>query len=363
MHVSEHGFRWENPGSVFFKKDAIQVPAYQLRRFEFKGKRYYYDPDIEADKMQAYPSVTSIIKAGFPESRALADWRLSQAIKHGYTNAGNEAAEKAAQYGTFFHMKASDYLSGLEVDLGTIQSQYAVFLVTEYNLDYGDAERRSEREFKRMTKDLIALASWVTTNNVQPLVVEGMLRGASGFASAVDLVCLCDVPVEGYWGDTYKSTRKGHYKEGDPKLSKGTIQVLAIGDFKKSPGKYPERGFQLTAYDELVRDNFPDLYEEFTQPVEDLEGNKIERPVRLWNISPKDWRLEPSVTVNAYDLEARWSSVKEIGMQSLSIQMADERVPVWKGVLKMGSDAYEYSEEPLNVYVKNLKEQSDEQRD
>ena len=44
-------------------------------------------------------------------------------------------------------------------------------------------------------------------------------------------------------------------------------------------------------------------------------------------------------------------------MESLGIEMSEERVPVWKGTLKMGESAYEYSEEPLNIYVKNLKEE------
>lgn len=356
MNVSEHGFRWENPGSVFFNQNALRVPTYQLRRFDFKGKRYYYDPDVNADKMQAYPSVTSIIKAGFPESRALADWRLKQAIKYGYTNAGNEAAEKAAQYGTFFHSKAADFLSGLEVDLTTIKTEYAVFLVTDYNMDYGDAERRSDREFMRLSKDLIALADWVERFNVKPLVVEGMLRSTDGLASAVDLVCIADVMVEGCWGEVYKGSKKGSYQKGDPKLSKQAVPHLVIGDFKKSPGKYDERGLQLTAYWGLVMDNFPEL-EAFLSPIEDNEGNSISRPLQLWNISPKDWRTTPDVTINSYDLDPRWEYVRQIGMESLGIEMSEERVPVWKGTLKMGESAYEYSEEPLNIYVKNLKEE------
>jgi hypothetical protein len=139
-----------------------------------------------------------------------------------------------------------------------------------------------EKWLRLLRQDVLSFVSWVQDYNVKPLAIEVPLCTGDahlGFAGTVDLVCLLDVDVKGFFGETYKAGAK----KGEPKETKRTERKLAIVDFKsgRTGHFYDSNEWQLAFCEALVQDNFVELCSDYDN-------------IELFNWSPKDWKSAPS---------------------------------------------------------------------
>lgn len=245
--------------SLFFDSNALREPAYQVRRIDQNGNRFYvaFNP-ITGEYLKTkngsmfFQSVTSFIKNSQPTSIHLIKWQ----VERGWERAKYEA-QQAADYGTLMHIWFGKLLINGSVTLDGIGEFVGIYIKEKgYTLDLLNSWTEN------LVSDLLAFAQWCADYEVTPLAVETTLVSLElGVAGTLDLFCKMNDKC--YTEKTEKDKRK---------------RINAIVDFKSGrKGFYDDYEVQLEAYKFLWDENFPD----------DL------KPDALYNFAPTDWRKQP----------------------------------------------------------------------
>ena len=233
--------------AAYLSRNGLRRPVYSIYRIDGGETRWYY----REDKDRYYPSVTSVIQATCPTPFGLIQW-----IK----NLGEKAdgvRDRAAEYGTWFHIQAARRLVDGEYDVSTMESSLR-FLAAENGYVFDDLEW-----LKSAKQDILAFEQFVRDHSVMPIAVEACLTSEGGYAGAVDLVCKMRVGT----GQSGKFLKK----------DEGGEEITAVIDFKTGrKGFYESHEIQLHMYRNLVQENF---------------GITVDR---VFNWAPKDWRGVPS---------------------------------------------------------------------
>jgi hypothetical protein len=237
-------------------------PPNPIWRLNNNGRRWYFTLIDNVPKL--YASVTTFIKQSLPQAPQLMKWIADV----GYDES-RAIMEEKAHYGTFMHIQIAELLIKREYDLDKLRIRMLQY-AKEHNIPDSFVEQSKE-----MAKDILAFAQFAKDCEVEPLAIEIVLyHPEDGYAGAIDLVCKMTVEESGYFGEVYKTGEQ----KGQPKLTKGKVEVRAIVDFKSGrKGFYESHEIQLQAYKEMWDIHFP------TMPIN-----------RLYNWSPKDWRDRPS---------------------------------------------------------------------
>ena len=279
------GMTVEEIRSLFFDADALQEPAYRLFQLNSDGYRYYYRFDLHGEP-HFYPSVTTLLKQVMPTPPALLDWMIA--------NGKDGAAEKrdlAAAYGTFMHGQFETLIINRTYDFDNVPAVLLSYMERE-NLP----DKFYNENLTKIRKDVLAFAQFVKDWNVKPLAVEiGLVHPDYHFAGCIDLPCVMT----------------------DPKTGK---VFTAIVDFKSGrKGFYEEHELQLHLYRSMWNVNYPGM------PVS-----------RVFNFSPKDWRLAPS-----YNLKDQTDSPNAkklphlLALAAIEDEKRDNSLTIVRGVLDL----------------------------
>ena len=305
------GMTVEEIRALFFDANALQEPAYRLFQLNSDGYRYYYRFDLHGEP-HFYPSVTTLLKQVMPTPPALLDWMIA--------NGKDGAAEKrdlAAAYGTFMHGQFETLI---------INRRYDFDNVPVVLLDYMERENLPDKFYNenltKIRKDVLAFAQFVKDWNVKPLAVEiGLVHPEYHFAGCIDLPCVMT----------------------DPKTGK---VFTAIVDFKSGrKGFYEEHELQLHLYRSMWNVNYPDM------PVS-----------RVFNFSPKDWRLAPSYNLKDQTESANAKKLPHLlALAAIEDANRDNTLTIVRGVLDL--DRGKLSDNVLTLSLAELIKKNAEKRE
>jgi len=297
-----------------------------LYRLDSGGQRFYFEM-IEGEEISFYQSVTTMIGNNLKRSPYLDQW----VADNGWEESKLIMNTKAS-YGTAMHILFSEYLMGAPIDMSDGSDIIEGTLRDQAEKDGVDFDPLWIDDMKH---DLIAFAQFVYDYDVVPLMIEQIV--ASGFlGGAIDLVCTMTIEEKGFWGEVYKSGAKA----GEPKESKQSRKVTAMIDYKSGrKGFYTSHEIQLKIYQELFEAIFPE------DPIE-----------KLYNFSPKDWRLRPS-----YNLKDQTTCESHAMIPHLKGLATCNGIPrprdktVYKGSLELGGDmGSNYQKVDIAEYIKEL---------
>lgn len=247
--------------ALFFDKNALVEQPQRVYRLQSDGHRLYYTFD-EKGVVTFYVSVTTLIKQTTPTSPHLIKWIAEM----GYQEA-KEYTQERADYGTFMHSEIARLLIDRILDFDLMGKRLKDYIEVN-ELPIGFISHLDE-----LKKDVLAFAQFVIDYNVRPLAIEIVLTHKDGYAGAIDMPCLMNIEIKGFFGEAYKS---GVNKD-KPKESKKTIEVCAIVDFKSGrKGFYEDHEIQLEAYRRMWNEAYPDR-----------------KTDKIYNWSPKSWRTNP----------------------------------------------------------------------
>lgn len=293
----------------YFDTDALIEPPYRLYRLDNKGERWYYRI-ADDGKPVFYLSVTSLCNATLPTSPHLIKWIAEMGQRE-----AKRYAEIKAHYGTLMHELCGRLLIDEVMDLESIDVDVSA-CKNKHGLTSEDVKGWEDE----LRKDLLAWAQFIQDRNVSPLAIEVAAIHESGYAGAIDLVCMID-----HKGKDEKEPRR----------------VRAIIDMKSGKkGFYEAHEIQLHAYKSAWNATFGNM------PVE-----------RVYNWSPKAWRTSPS-----YNLKDQTDSSSAKKLQSLVDISAIERGKREKTVLKVGGILYLSKGADKNYSVITLDELVNENR-
>ena len=257
----------------YFNDDALLLRPIALYRLDGAGLRNYYTYTPPNGTLPAfvkfYISVTSLIKATTPTSPYLIDWMKKQGEN------ADVIMYNRADYGTMMHIEFEKVL--IELINGGF---YDLDEVCATVIDYVQCNDVKDADINQWTEDLkqdiLGFCKFIFDYNVRPLAIEMALKSdALGVGGAIDFFGLLDIDVKGYFGETYKTGANA----GQEKESKQRQTFLAIVDFKSSrKGVHEDHEIQLKAYEECIRENFPQYKE---------------TPIKLFNYRPKNWQKAP----------------------------------------------------------------------
>jgi hypothetical protein len=212
-----------------------------LRRIDYRGSRYYFE--MEGEKPVFYLSVSSFTKKYLPTSPYLIDWRIRLG-----KDESKEAAQLAADYGTFLHILIAEFLSS-----GSYDHLETPTKLIEYMLSNGIAQKYYPLWLADIENDMLSFAQFCYEREVRPIAIEYPLAFSEGLAGMIDLVC------EMLWNGS---------------------TVLSMVDFKSGrKGFWESHELQLHAYKRIWNESFLPM---------DLEVTHV------FNWSPKDWRKKPT---------------------------------------------------------------------
>lgn len=230
-----------------------------LWRVDRYGQRYY------TDGQTVFPSVTTLIKKVLPQSPFLEAWKMEK----GKEEADRISSEKA-DYGTVFHVMASDFLNGHKIPLDEDS-----ILGRAMASQLGTMRIRSAEEIEQLgwipqlQKGLLSLAQWVKDYDVR--VDQYMDR-------------------DGYW--QHMTELPVSYKSEDVQFA-GTIDLVCVMNAKKYTDKTPmekrERVFAIVDFKTGgIWDDYPIQLEMYKMALE--QGMNLERDYKLYNWQPSDFR-------------------------------------------------------------------------
>ena len=244
----------------------------KVHRFDDKkNHRFYYFKN--GDQVIVASGITSWVGQVSTDRDAIERW------KQAHPN-WRELLRAASEYGTLLHMAYEGILRGNGVDEGLVSEMRVV------------AERYGKNP-DMPTKDILAFMNFVKDYNIKPIVIEGMLPYClhnEWMCMTIDLLAEIEFPEkrkievqEGEW-------KRGD-KKGEPKMVEKTVvevkkQVCLI-DFKsnffeKEEAKvfYEAHEMQLIGAARAVKQNM---------------GITVDK---TFNFSPKNWRNDPSYTLD-----------------------------------------------------------------
>lgn len=295
----------------YFDQGAIRLPDYKVGRVSYGNGRSYIrivDGDIE-QPFRLYTSLTTAINTCAPMNQGLLEWN----VKHGLKEA-SRLLKIAQVYGTGLHILIGQFLMVGSLNLDEDLEDW----VQNYLSEQEFWEPECKEWASNLRYDLIAFAQFCSDYNIQTLGIEYVLLSDQfGFGTPIDLVCKMDVPVTGFYGETYKTGDK----KGQPKQTTQKVTQTAIVNFKSGRhGFYPNNGIQAIAEKMLWEENFPDI---------PLDG--------AYNWSPKEWRDAPSYNLKDWVGEVSEEEVKHI-MGLAKIRFGDKAME--KEYLSVGGVIY-----------------------
>ena len=251
-----------------FLSPELQRPKNFIRRFQQGNNRFYYDVK-EDGSIKLYASATTLIKDGYAEDNTpIVKWQNN--LRAEGKNPDYELSYLATR-GTLLHFLLGELIQGKDITLNDLR-KYIFENAVELTYDplFEDV---ISKDSTWLVKSVLSFTQFVKDYNVKPLALELILASDEyEVASPIDLICTLDIEEKGFFGDVYKTGDK----KGEPKESKRTRNVLAVGDFK-SGNFYNKHYLQLQLYKRILKENYPDL--------------KIEY---MFNWSPKDWQTSPT---------------------------------------------------------------------
>lgn len=247
--------------------------------------RYYYR--FFKEEIKYYLSVSSLTKL-LPTNQYLIKWMADM----GYEEA-KEYTEERSQYGNMMHQLQLDSLRQEKVDLKNINEYvYTYIKKNRLNLEY------LEPWSKELTKDYIAWNEFIFEHNIRPIAIEiPVLSEKYKVGGRIDLVCIISIKEKGFFGEVYKRN-SGDNKAGDPKMSTGYVDYVAIIDLKSGKkGFFQGHQFQINVYKLIWNTLFPDVLVE-----------------KCFNWAPKHWRFSTE--------------------GGLKYSLKDQTNPMWARILK-----------------------------
>lgn len=323
MEDKNQSYQIEELLEILFDEDKLIRPERKLYRLTIGDDRIYYYFD-ENDEPVFKQSVTSAIRNNTPTSIGLLKWYAEQ----GWAEATAHRDERAA-FGTFMHAEIESFLLNKLYDLDTLDDRLDEYCERE-RLPHSFAKKHS----KEAKKALLAFVAFYQEYKVEPLAVEiSLCSDKYGIAGMLDLPCTIEIPVEGDWGEKYKTGPK----KDQVKLTKKLMRVPALIDFKSGKNFYDDHLHQLEIYRRIWNENFPDL--------------KIDR---IFNWSPKDFRGAPTFNFKEQKNERLLEKVDHIlAMNEIDRKHKEYSAVVYSGVLRADSDLTKNVEEiDYSVLVK-----------
>lgn len=273
--MSNQTFTIEEVQNYFFKDSSLKQQPETLYRLDSKGNRYYYRFD-QSNNPKFYISATSLTSSVLPTSDHLIDWMCA--------NGGREASKiimhQRADYGTTMHLCIEQLIKTGKIDLdddelgvSDIDRNYYVAIKADPSTSINSLDPSDKKELK---KDILSFHKFYTDYKVRPLAIECTLASDKyGIAGTMDLLAYVTIPIEGDYGEVYKSGPR----KGETKLTKKMTEVLSVIDFKSGrKGFYLSHEIQLLIYKILAEENFNITVD------------------KLYNWSPSDWRESENPT-------------------------------------------------------------------
>jgi hypothetical protein len=264
--------------AMYFDDKALMLSPYQLFRYHFKGDRFYYyiNPEAQDHDPQDKPlvrfavGVTTLTRKTIPADEFLTKWIAEQ----GWEEA-RAYRDLRAFYGSLLHTVIATMLIKRVCNLdlmGEVVHNYCkVNGVTTGEGAWADD----------IKQDTLAFAQFCTDYNVKPLAIElSLVSPTLGVAGTLDIFVEMDYTESGFFGEEYKSGER----KGQPKESKRTSRVLAIVDNKS--GRNSTGGVHNAAQLRLLRMLLDEAYPQFAG-----------KDIKLYNWHPKDWRTRPTYTL------------------------------------------------------------------
>jgi hypothetical protein len=237
----------EDIKTIYFDADAIRLPDYRLGRLQFgDGRLYYRYGHQEADAVELFNSLTTVIYQCTPMPFSLLEWYC----RYGMTEA-KRISDTAAKYGTLMHIEIGRFCETQEYDFDKTEAVVEAYL-SKINFWQPECKLWGWK----LKQDMIAWAQFVHDTKLKCIAVEMVLCSSKGFATAIDVVADMDLPVKGEWGEVYASgTRKGQ-----PKVTSKNVRKRVLINMKSGRhGFYPNNGLQVAAEKILFEENFPDI--------------------------------------------------------------------------------------------------------
>lgn len=229
-----------------FDSSALRVLPYRLKRFNFRGKRFYYEFD-SSQALSLYPSVTTVCGATMPKG----SWYADYILKHGSKEAANAYMRERADAGTFLHMMIERLLIEGHLNLLADESEFFdIFL--EYAQSIGRNYKFVIQYITEIKKDLLSFAAFCHERELKPIAIELTLKSDTlQTAGTLDL----------YAEITWRNKR-----------------IRVIIDFKiGKKGFFNSHEAQLHILKGLFEENFP--------------GEKVDM---VFNWAGTDWKTEPN---------------------------------------------------------------------
>lgn len=279
------GMTSEEIKAIFFDSASLIEPAYRLYQLNSDGYRYYYRFGQNGEP-EFYPSVTTLLKQVMPTPPQLLDWMIANG-KEGAT----EKRDLAAAYGTLMHGQFESLLINRRYDFDTVPTVV---------MNYIEQQNLPDKVFTdwcvKIRKDVLAFALFVRDYNVHPMAIEiGLVHPQFHYAGCLDLPCIMT----------------------DPKTAE---TFTAIVDFKSGrKGFYEEHELQLHLYKQMWDINFP------------------EKPIqRLFNFSPKDWRIRPTYNLKDQTDSPNASKIPYLlALAAIEDDKRDNTLTIVRGVLDL----------------------------
>lgn len=241
------------------------------RHDDKKGNRFYYFKNGE--QVVVASGITSWVGQVSTDRDAIERW------KQAHPN-WRELLKAASDYGTLLHMVYEGILRGNGINLGVVAEMEVVASRYGKNPDMP-------------TKDVLAFMKFVKDYNIKPIVIEGMLPyhlKGEWMCMTIDLLCEIDFPektkIEVQDGEWKRGDKKGEAKMVEKTITEIKTQKCLI-DFKSNFFEKEEDKVFYEAHDmQLIG---------AARAVEQNMGIKVDR---TFNFSPKNWRTEPSYTLD-----------------------------------------------------------------
>lgn len=263
-----------------FFQDSFLMSPEMMYRFSRGGKRYYYS----ASDLRQRMGITSFLSAVVTIPWYLDSWRLEL---------GRQEAERImkerANYGTVFHSFCAEILRFYTVT-NKIDFNFNA-LESDVKLKFKDLYHSIDIE--ELKADLLSFIVMMTESNMKALLIENPLPSKTMMlAATLDIFCMMDIEIKGYWGETYKTGANA----GQPKESKKKFRSLAIIDLKTArkkeigaDGEQANKAISLTNKLQLnyqlyfLLENYPQF---------------LDKEIRLFNAIPSNWVTTPKMQLS-----------------------------------------------------------------
>jgi hypothetical protein len=232
--------------TIYFDPEAIRLPAYRLGRVSQGRGRLYFRYNKESDTIDLFNSLTTVLSQCSPTAWPLIEWYAKHGIKE-----AQRLSNTAAMYGTLMHECIGDFCIKQVFDYDKAQEY-----VDGYLSKHSFWQPECEEWGWKLKQDMAAWAQFVHDTQMRVMAVEMCLCSEKSVATAIDVVCVLNLPVKGFHGEVYKSGEN----KGQPKATTERVKKTALINMKSGRhGFYESNGLQLEAERMIFVENFPDI--------------------------------------------------------------------------------------------------------